>query len=270
MLLDPAWLPSCSMKRVICHWTAGGHKASSLDKEHYHVLVEADGKLVRGRRSIADNVSTTDGVYAAHTKGCNTGSIGIAVCAMSAAVERPFHPGPQPMLEAQWRRLAEVAAELCRAYSIPVTPKTVLGHGEVQVQLGVTQAGKWDPMVLPWDPAMSASQVGTFFRTLVQARIDQGGLEPESPVAVTVLLDGKKIGDARLLNGSCYAPADAVARRIGVPAPAEEASDLLLEDGRGIPIEPVDGEPHVDVIEVATALGLKPRWNSTERVLTLR
>ena len=270
MLLDPAWLPPCSMNRVVCHWTAGGHKASSLDKEHYHVLVEADGKLVRGRRTIAENVSTADGVYAAHTKGANMGSIGIAVCAMVGAVERPFHPGSQPMLERQWRILAEVAAELCRAYSIPVTPRTVLGHGEVQVQLGIQQDGKWDPMVLPWEPSMSVSQVGTFFRTLVQARIDQGSVEPEAPVLATVVLDGKKIGDARLLNGSCYAPVEAVARRVGVPVPAATATTLVLDSGLEIPIQPVDEEPHVDVMEVATALGLKPRWNSGERVLTLR
>jgi len=36
-------------------------------------LIEDDGNLVRGAHSIADNVSTTDGRYAAHTRGCNTG-----------------------------------------------------------------------------------------------------------------------------------------------------------------------------------------------------
>jgi hypothetical protein len=270
MVLDPAWLPSASMKRVICHWTAGGHEASSLDKEHYHFLVEANGRIVRGRRSVADNARTDDGVYAAHTRGANTGSIGIAACAMAGAVEHPFHPGPQPMLEVQWLRLAEIAAELCRAYAIPVTPTTVLGHGEVQVRLGIPQLGKWDPMVLPWVPAMSPPEVGTYLRTLVQARLDEGNAQAEAPLLATVVLDGKRIGHARLLNGSCYAPAGEVAKRAGLTAPAEEATTLSLADGRTIPVERLDDGAYVDVIEVATALGLEPRWNSTQRVLTLR
>ena len=33
-LIDPTWMPNCAMKRVICHWTAGSHKASALDREH--------------------------------------------------------------------------------------------------------------------------------------------------------------------------------------------------------------------------------------------
>ncbi|MFM7792042.1 MAG: hypothetical protein ACKO90_29360, partial [Microcystis panniformis] len=66
-IVPTAWMPNCSMKRIIIHWTAGEHKASSNDKSHYHILIEDDGKLVRGTHSIKDNVSTADNVYAAHT-----------------------------------------------------------------------------------------------------------------------------------------------------------------------------------------------------------
>ncbi len=121
MLVPRSWLPVCSMKRIICHWTAGGYKATSLDRAHYHILIEGDGNLVRGTHSIADNVSTADGVYAAHTAKCNTGSIGVAVCAMGGAVREPFHAGPYPMTLEQWNIMARVVAELCQFYQIPVT-----------------------------------------------------------------------------------------------------------------------------------------------------
>ena len=269
MVLDPAWLPNCSMRRVICHWTAGAHKASSLDKEHYHFLVEADGKVVRGRRSIADNVSTADGVYAAHTKGANTGAIGIAVCAMAGARQSPFLAGPSPMLESQWLRLADVAAELCRAYSLPVTPQTVLGHGEVQVLLGIAQEGKWDPMVLPWAPAMTLTQVGTFFRTVVQSKLQAAAETAEAPVLASVNLLDKKIGEGQLINGSVYATAAAVAAKLALPAPAAAATELALANGTSVAIETIGTKAWVDVVAVATALGRKTRWNSTTRVLTI-
>ncbi|MDH2092725.1 N-acetylmuramoyl-L-alanine amidase, partial [Rhizobium pusense] len=46
------WMPSAKMDRIICHWTAGTHKATEFDRGHYHILIEADGNLVRGIPSI--------------------------------------------------------------------------------------------------------------------------------------------------------------------------------------------------------------------------
>ncbi len=168
-LLPADWLPRCRMRRIITHWTGGGYQVSRLDRRHYHILIDGDGRVHRGLRSIADNVSTADGAYAAHTRACNTGSIGISVCAMAGAAERPFEPGPAPMTEMQWNRLAEVVAELCRAYAIACTPLTVLAHGEVEETLGIRQRGKWDPLVLPWRPALAKREVGTLFRARVEA-----------------------------------------------------------------------------------------------------
>ena len=82
MAVPSSWMPSAKMERIIFHWTAGAHKASALDREHYHILVEADGHLVQGDRSIKDNEGPITGDYAAHTLNCNTGSIGVAVCCM--------------------------------------------------------------------------------------------------------------------------------------------------------------------------------------------
>lgn len=171
-LLHSSWKPHCDMKRIILHWTAGGYQASALDKEHYHVLIEGDGTLVRGDHSIEDNVSTRDDDYAAHTRKLNTKSIGVSVCCMANAHERPLKPGPFPMKKSQWRLMAAVAAELAAFYEIPVTRQTILAHGEVQRILGVVQRGKWDPLVLPWDTSLTKAQVGDAFRGEVAKLMD--------------------------------------------------------------------------------------------------
>lgn len=166
-LIPSSWLTPAKMSRVITHWTAGAYAVSNLDKDHYHIIIDGNGVLVRGDHSISDNVNTSDGDYAAHTRGLNTGSIGVSVAAMAGARERPFDPGRFPMNEVQWETMARVVAELCSFYKIPVTPQTVLGHGEVEDILGVTQSGKWDPMVLPWKLGLTFRQVGDLFRERV-------------------------------------------------------------------------------------------------------
>ena len=77
-LIKPSWMPKCKMDRIILHWTAGAYTASSIDKQHYHILVEGDGGLVRGDHTIDDNVNTKDDDYAAHTRGANTRAIGVS------------------------------------------------------------------------------------------------------------------------------------------------------------------------------------------------
>lgn len=163
-LMPKEWLDNGRAERIIVHWTAGAYLVSALDKEHYHFVIDGDNKLFRGDHTVADNDATGDGDYAAHTRGCNTRSIGVSVACMAGAVERPFKEGRYPMKREQWLMMAQVVAELCAHYKIPVTPQTVLGHGEVQRILGITQSGKWDPMVLPWSPTLTSEQVGNAFR----------------------------------------------------------------------------------------------------------
>jgi hypothetical protein len=162
------WMPDCDMDKVIVHWTAGAYAVSATDKEHYHIIIGGDGTLYRGNYSIKANVSTSDADgYAAHTKSCNTRAIGISAACMAGAVESPFSPGAYPLTRLQWATLAQVAAELCAKYGIPVSPGTVLQHGEVEKNLGVPQSGKWDITRLPWDGSLSATQVGNGFRMMV-------------------------------------------------------------------------------------------------------
>jgi hypothetical protein len=165
-LINKAWLPDADMKRVILHWTAGGYTASDDDKQHYHFMVEQGGQLVKGHHSVADNETTRDRVYAAHTRMCNTGSIGVAICGMAGSDPRgPF--GDYPVTHAQYEIACRIVAELCIAYGIPVARHTVLNHGEVKKILGVSQRGKWDVMVLPFKPMLSPEEVGEYFRTRV-------------------------------------------------------------------------------------------------------
>lgn len=170
-LVPQEWMPNANMKRVIPHWTAGSYVASGLDREHYHLLIEGDLTVVRGKHSIKANEyigSKSPDRYAAHTRGTNTGSIGISMCASAGAVERPYNPGRFPLKEEQWQRAAEVTASLCKRYNIPVTDKTVLTHAEVQPNLGIAQNGKWDIAKLPFgNNLVTARACGDDFRRRV-------------------------------------------------------------------------------------------------------
>ncbi len=166
------WMPPVKMNRIIVHWTAGQNKASDVDKEHYHFIVEGSGSVIRGDNTIADNVSTADGKYAAHTRGANTGSIGVSMAGMLGAIENPFNPGKFPITESQWARAMDVIAELATFYKIPVTDKTILTHAEVQSNLGIQQAGKWDFTRLVFAPTViGAKAVGDKMRRDIQARM---------------------------------------------------------------------------------------------------
>ena len=156
------------MDRIITHWTAGGGRASSTDRQHYHRLTEWDGNIVAGTEAIEDNIVTSDGDYAAHTRNLNTGSIGVAMCGMRGAIEYPFDPGPSAISEKQFNAHCVLVADLCRTYGIPVTRETVLTHAEVEPTLGVKQRGKWDLTRLPFRrDLVGALPVGDYMRDRV-------------------------------------------------------------------------------------------------------
>lgn len=165
------WMPDARMTRIVAHWTAGGPRASEVDREHYHLIIEADGNLVRGDHEIDDNAAPIDlSDYAAHTRRANTGAIGVALCGMLEAQERPFRPGPYPINKIQWAVLGRVLAQLCRRYRIAPDRQSVLTHAEVQPTLGIVQAGKWDIAVLPWAPTEpDPIGVGDRMRAMVRA-----------------------------------------------------------------------------------------------------
>lgn len=174
------------MKRIIWHWSAGAHKASSLDREHYHLMIEGDGRVVYGDKPISANAAPLSKNYAAHTRNLNTDSIGLAVCAMAGAKQYPFDPGKYPITEAQIRGLVEETARLAKGYNIPVTRQTILSHAEVQPTLGISQAGKWD---IAWLPGRSRATdpigCGDYLRKLVAEHM-VGGSRPEPKPTVSI------------------------------------------------------------------------------------
>lgn len=171
-IVPAACMPTARLERIIFHWTAGNHKASATDRSHYHILIEGDGNVVRGEHSIAANGIGASGPRASHCLNMNTGSIGVSLCCMAGAIKSPFNPGLAPMTSVQWHTLADVLAELCRSYQIPVTPKTVLSHAEVEKNLGVRQRAKWDVSRLPFDPSLVGAQAcGDAMRAMVEARV---------------------------------------------------------------------------------------------------
>lgn len=159
-----------ALTRIIIHWTAGGHRASVLDKQHYHFIVQGDGTVVAGNLPPEENSNVNDGIYGRHVAKLNTGSIGVALAGMMGAQFHPFSAGGAPLTAVQLGAACRLLADLCARYKIPVTRRTVLTHAEVQPTLGVPQAGKWDIRWLPGDAGVGdAVAVGDRLRAMIEA-----------------------------------------------------------------------------------------------------
>lgn len=126
--------------RIHWHWTAGGHSPNAVDLRSYHALINGEGKI----RWPVDPTTARS-----HTLNANSGAIGLSICAMAGAQERPFVWGKAPITPAQVSALARETARLCRTYDIPVSRWSTLSHAEIQPTLGVVQKNKWDITVLP-------------------------------------------------------------------------------------------------------------------------
>lgn len=174
------------MKRIVMHWSAGAHKASEDTKRRYHFIIEGDGTVVEGNHPPEANEvilhPNDTSTYAAHTRNCNTGAIGVAVAAMHGARQTPFTAGRYPITSAQVDALTGLCAQLCRAYNIPVTRTAVLTHAEVQPTLNIVQSGKWD---ITWLPGMKATEapvaVGDRLRGLIKAKMASTRPKPPQP-----------------------------------------------------------------------------------------
>ena len=156
------------MKRIIIHWTAGGYYPTEYEKEHYHFLVDKDGKIHCGKFKPENNEICKKGQYAAHTGGGNTGSIGIAVCAM-AGFKSKNNVGNYPILKKQFESCMEYCAKLTNKYRLEVSPQTVLTHYEFGIKNPkTTSAGKIDIIYLPPYSWVAQNEVGSFIRSKVK------------------------------------------------------------------------------------------------------
>lgn len=179
-LLPAAWLPAVPMRRIHGHWTAGHHKANATDRKAYHILIEGDGTAVRGTPSIAANSGGLKDGYAAHTLNANSDAIGVSMCGMAGAIETPFNPGVAPLTAVQWNAFVRAVAELAAFYRIPVGPKTILFHAEVQANLGIAQKNKWDVARLPFLPGLAGARaIGDRLRAEVAQLL--AGAAPAAP-----------------------------------------------------------------------------------------
>lgn len=193
-VVPAAWMPRANMLRIIFHWTGGAYTANETDRRAYHILVEraapGQAKIVPGIFPISANEKPQPGKYAAHTARLNTGSIGVSICCMGGKEvrEHPFNAGRWPMTREQWDLMIAAAADLCRAYRIPVGPRTTLSHAEVQGTLGVKQANKWDFTRLAFDLSLlGAKACGDKLRADLAAALAgapgamPGGTSPSAP-----------------------------------------------------------------------------------------
>ena len=155
-------------KGIIIHWTAGGYIICDEDKEHYHFIVDRDGNVVNGKYKPEDNLDTSDGNYAAHVGGGNTGRIGISMAAMRGFVNKN-HPGDRPITLKQFLATVKKVALLCKQYNIPVNEDTVMTHYEFGKKHPETSsAGKIDIVYLPPYPTLKDYEIGNFIRNKVR------------------------------------------------------------------------------------------------------
>ncbi|MBO6180748.1 N-acetylmuramoyl-L-alanine amidase [bacterium] len=156
------------MKRIIIHWSAGTYYPTWHEKQCYHYLVDKNGKVCEGNYKPEDNLNCNDGLYAMHTGGGNTGSIGVAMCAMAGFVSPKFC-GEYPITPVQFEACMKLCAQLCHKYSIEINPSNVMTHYEFgQKNPKTTSFGKIDIIYLPPYSWIPKNDVGSFIRSKIR------------------------------------------------------------------------------------------------------
>jgi N-acetyl-anhydromuramyl-L-alanine amidase AmpD len=177
------------MRRIVLHWTAGRHTANPIEQRAYHLLIEGDGRLIRGKHPISANSTISrqardSGAYAAHVAGLNQGSIGVSLCGCFTPkiVDAPGIGSEFPLTPVQWNRAVTVCRDLVLHFGLQQTESisgivgpTVIGHCEVEKVWGIPQSGKidpWRPMpAWPWSLGKTPAQIAETFRALVWAEV---------------------------------------------------------------------------------------------------
>ena len=156
------------MKRIIIHWTAGGPAPSSYDKNFYHYMIDSTGHITLGKFKPEANLCCKKGMYAAHTGGGNTGSIGVSICGM-LNFKNKNSQGPYPFTKIQFETTMKLCAKLAKKYNITVTPDTVMTHYEFgQKHPKTSSYGKIDIVFIPPYPWISKDDAGSFIRSKIR------------------------------------------------------------------------------------------------------
>jgi N-acetyl-anhydromuramyl-L-alanine amidase AmpD len=163
------WKGVKNMKRIIIHWTAGTNYPCSTDLEHYHYLIDKDGKLYNGKYKPEDNEDCTDKKYAQHCGGGNTGAIGISLCGMYVPTGVAVQKTKYPLTAVQCERAFKLIAELAKKYNIAITSDNIMTHYEFGKKNPKTSSyGKIDIIYLPPYTTITANKMGDFIRGKVR------------------------------------------------------------------------------------------------------
>lgn len=287
---DPFVVDTTDILYVVIHWTGGTWTASAVDRRHYPYLYQGDGRRVKGRNTFADNISTSDGRYAAHTRRFNTRCAGFSACAMAGGTERNPFKSRWPLTKEQVHAMARDIAELCIKCSIPVSRTRVMLHSEVQRNRGIKQLGKWDWIIFPGHGLVGARKAGDLMRALIQSFIDGDQpvgeepphVEPAPPAMVDIefSLPGGKSGSTKgaLEDGASWVPVDWLEEHLGwkkwkvlkqddglwqiiiLSAPWKPSwLPMIIEGGQGL----------IKSNDVARLLGGKAVWDSKRKKVVI-
>jgi hypothetical protein len=271
-IIPESWLPSCAMRGIVNHWTGGAYRASAVDKRHYHIIIEGDGTLVRGNHSIANNVNCANGNYAAHTRGCNTGFIGVSLAAMAGATESPLNFGRFPVTREQYEALVRVNADLCERYGIGVSAQTVLGHCEVERYLGKPQRGKWDPWRFAWSPESDRYTLGGQFRQDV-SRALRATSYPHLLTEVGVRVGDQVVSLSGYLDGgTAWVPVRPVVEALSGTVVGLKSGLFTVRRGEKLFELPaaVRGTTGYTPARALRDLGVSVEWDASTRTVTFR
>ena len=160
------------IKRIIIHWTAGGYYPNLTDLQHYHKLIDENGKIYNGKfpisaNEVCKNDKNGNALYAAHTGGGNTGSIGVSMCGMRGFSGR-VNVGKYPLKKIQCEACFKLCAELCKEYNIIISSQTVMTHYEFGLaHRNTSSCGKIDIIYLPPYSDIEQNKIGDFIRNKI-------------------------------------------------------------------------------------------------------
>ena len=151
------------LRRIIIHWTAGTYSPNPCDLKHYHFLVDNSGEVRKGGYVPEDNICCNDGIYAAHTKQGNTGSIGIAMCGMHN-FKNSNDTGSYPLTKKQCESCFKECARLVKKYNLEID--NIYTHYEFN-KLKNIKTGKIDIIHLPPYPEIKKDEILDFIKNKI-------------------------------------------------------------------------------------------------------
>jgi hypothetical protein len=163
------------LRSISLHWTGSDYER--VFASYHFCISRPDDALVNHTRDLRENMRDVrrepERPYAAHTRGRNSRSIGIAVAAMEGATPADF--GAYPVTAAQLDAMCSVAATLAAFYRIEVA--AIRTHAEAALDDGYFGAAgdesRWDiarirPSAAPLDPAEAVATGDAFRRRIAE------------------------------------------------------------------------------------------------------